>query len=165
MFECFHNPPNSDMDYGIFNVHTDINACDCTRGCTDTVRESALKVDCRRKIPCRTGDSNLCRRRDGPMLYQLSYIPPSPAPHLQRRGLKNRSVISDLRQVWDTTRLSRQGHGVVRPVCVCTVTACQWSLRSLGRGYLSAEPVPGLLLSAEPSAQPGKRLPVSGACT
>ena len=23
------------MDYGIFNVHTDVNACDCTLGCTD----------------------------------------------------------------------------------------------------------------------------------
>ena len=41
----FPNPPNSDMDYGIFNVRTDIKACDCTRGCTDIVRESALKVD------------------------------------------------------------------------------------------------------------------------
>ena len=63
------------MDYGIFNVRIDINACDCTRGCTDTVRESALKVDSRRKIPCRTGESNLRRQRAGPMLYQLSYIP------------------------------------------------------------------------------------------
>ena len=27
-------------------------------GCTDTVRESALNVDSRRKILCRTGDSN-----------------------------------------------------------------------------------------------------------
>ena len=44
------------MDYGIFNVHTDVNACDCTRGCTDTVRESALKVDSRRQIPCLTGE-------------------------------------------------------------------------------------------------------------
>ena len=32
VFQCFHNPPNSDMDYGIFNVRTDVNACDCTRG-------------------------------------------------------------------------------------------------------------------------------------
>ena len=24
------------MDYRIFNVHIDVNACDCTRGCTDT---------------------------------------------------------------------------------------------------------------------------------
>ena len=39
------------------------------------VEESALKVDSGRKIPCRTGESNLRRRRAGPMLYQLSYIP------------------------------------------------------------------------------------------
>ena len=74
VFQCFCNPPNSDMDRGIFNVHTDVNACDCTRGCTDTVRESALKVDSRRKIPCLTGMSNLCRRRAGSVLCQLSYI-------------------------------------------------------------------------------------------
>ena len=29
------------------------------KGITDTVRESALKIDSRRKIPCRTGESNL----------------------------------------------------------------------------------------------------------
>ena len=63
------------MVYGIFNVCTDVNACDCTRGCTDTVRESALKVDSWRKIPCRTGESNLRRQRAGPTLYQPSYIP------------------------------------------------------------------------------------------
>ena len=33
------------MDYRIFNVRTDVNACSCTRGCTDAVRESALRVD------------------------------------------------------------------------------------------------------------------------
>ena len=26
------------MDYRIFNVHTDINACDFTQGCMDTER-------------------------------------------------------------------------------------------------------------------------------
>ena len=72
---CFHNPPSFDMDYGIFNVRTDVHACDCTWGCTDTVRESALKVDSGRKIPCRTEESPLRRRRAGPMLYQPSYIP------------------------------------------------------------------------------------------
>ena len=41
------------------------------------VRESALKVDSGRKIPCCTGESNLRQRRDGPMLYQLSYVPTS----------------------------------------------------------------------------------------
>ena len=48
-----HNQPNSDTDYGIFNVRTDVNACDCTRreggGVRTHVRESALKVDSGRK--------------------------------------------------------------------------------------------------------------------
>ena len=44
-------------------------------GCTDTVGESALKVDSGRKIPCRTGESNLRQRRGGPTLYQLCHIP------------------------------------------------------------------------------------------
>ena len=44
-------------------------------GCTDTVRESALRANSGRKIPCRTGESNLRQRRAGPTLYQLSYIP------------------------------------------------------------------------------------------
>ena len=63
------------MDYRTFNLRSEVNACDCTRGCPDTVRESALKVDSGRKIPSRTGESNLCRQRAGPMLYQLRYIP------------------------------------------------------------------------------------------
>ena len=62
------------MGYMILNVCTDVNACDCTRGCADTVRESALKADSGRNIPCRTGDSNLRQRRASPMIYQLSYI-------------------------------------------------------------------------------------------
>ena len=33
------------MDYRIFNARTDVNACDCAGGCTDTVKESALKAD------------------------------------------------------------------------------------------------------------------------
>ena len=33
------------------------------------------KVDPGRKIPCRTGKSNMRQRRAGPTLYQLSYIP------------------------------------------------------------------------------------------
>ena len=39
------------------------------------VRESALKVDSGRKIPCRTRESNLSQQRAGPTLYRLSYIP------------------------------------------------------------------------------------------
>ena len=74
-FSCFHNPKNSDMDYGIFNVRTVIDACSRTWGCMDAVRESALKVDSGRKLSCRTGESNLRRQRAGPMFHQLSYIP------------------------------------------------------------------------------------------
>ena len=61
------------MGYKIFNGRTDVSACDCTGGCMGTVRESALKVESGRKIPCRTGESNLRRRRAGRMPYQLSY--------------------------------------------------------------------------------------------
>ena len=53
---CCHNPPNSDMDNRIFIVRTDVNACDCTRRCTNTESESVLKVDSGKKIPFRTGE-------------------------------------------------------------------------------------------------------------
>ena len=43
-------------------------------GCSDTERESALKVDAGKKVPSRTWESNLRQRHDGPMLYQLRYI-------------------------------------------------------------------------------------------
>ena len=49
VFWCVRNPPSSDMDYRVLNVRTDVNACDCTQGCTDTVRESAPKVDWEKK--------------------------------------------------------------------------------------------------------------------
>ena len=75
-FSRFRNSPHSNMDYRILNVRTDVNVCNSTRGCTDTVRDPALKVDSGRKIPCRTGGSNLRQRRAGPTLCQLSYIPP-----------------------------------------------------------------------------------------
>ena len=74
VFLCFHNWTDSDMDYRIFNVRTDVNIWSCTQGCTDTVRESALKVDSGRKIPCRTGESNLCQRLAGPTLCQESCL-------------------------------------------------------------------------------------------
>ena len=54
------------MDYGIFNVHT----------YTDTVRESALKVDSGRKIPCAAPGNRTCV--SGVTVRcpnQLSYIP------------------------------------------------------------------------------------------
>ena len=39
-----------------------------------TLQESALKVDPGRKIPCHTGESNLCQRRADLTFYKLSYI-------------------------------------------------------------------------------------------
>ena len=42
----------------------------------DTIRKSALKVDSGRKIPCRTGESNLPQQHAG-IFYQLSYMPAS----------------------------------------------------------------------------------------
>ena len=71
------DPPSSDMDSGTFKVRTDVHACDCTLGCTDTVlvRETALKIDSWRKIPCRSGESNLRQRHADPALHELSYIP------------------------------------------------------------------------------------------
>ena len=59
---------------GTFNVCADVNPCVCTQGCTDTVRESALKVGFGRKIPCRILQSNLRQRRVRPTLYQLPLI-------------------------------------------------------------------------------------------
>ena len=73
--------------FGIFNVHTDVDACHCTRGCTDTVRESALEVDSGgKKIPCRTWDSNprqYCAWPSSRTLYPLSY--PRPLESRQER--------------------------------------------------------------------------------
>ena len=42
-------------------------------GCTDTVRESALKVDSGRKIPCCTGDWNPCQYCT--LFFQLDAVP------------------------------------------------------------------------------------------
>ena len=69
---CCHNWPNSDMNYRIFIVRTDVNACDFTWGCTDSERESALKVNSRKKIPCHTAELNGVTVRCS---IQLSCIP------------------------------------------------------------------------------------------
>ena len=74
---CFRNPPNSDMDYSIFNVRTNVSA-----GCTDTVRESALKVDPVREkkkklaVPGIEPASATCRSDALPteLQYRLSFL-------------------------------------------------------------------------------------------
>ena len=63
------------MDYRIVIVCPDVNACDCTQGCTDTKRESALKVDSRKKIPFHAGESNLHQQCDGRMLQPTELHP------------------------------------------------------------------------------------------
>ena len=75
MFGCFHNPPNSDMDYRIFIVRTDVNACTLLTGVYGRRKRVCTETSTRRKIPRRTEESNLPQRRAGPTLYQLSYIP------------------------------------------------------------------------------------------
>ena len=79
------------MDYRIFNVCTDVHACDYT------VKESVLKVDSGRKIPCRTQESNLCQWCATRMLYQLSYIPTQmDQNHLQMKSMCVLNVCFDL---------------------------------------------------------------------
>ena len=62
--------------FRIFNMRTNVHILNAHWGCTDTVRESALKVDSRRKIPCWTRDSNLHQCHTClfiQMIYQVSY--------------------------------------------------------------------------------------------
>ena len=67
------------MDYKkIFNVRTEINACDCTWGFRGTARESALKVDSERKIAYCIKKLNLHQRCASLILYQLRYVPTPP---------------------------------------------------------------------------------------
>ena len=73
------------MDDRILNQLTGDNACDCTQGFMDTVRESALKVDSGRKIPSHIGVLNLCQQHADPMLYQLSYLSYIPSPLVLHR--------------------------------------------------------------------------------
>ena len=84
---------------GSYNMCTDADARLCTRVCTDTVRESALKVDSWRKIPCRIEELNRCQRHAGPALYQLSYIPLLTLTDDICRGGEHRSQQWVLRQV------------------------------------------------------------------
>ena len=73
LFQCFCNSSNSDKDYKIFNVRIAVNACDCAKGCMNTVRESEFKADSGRKIPCRIRESNQPQWHTGPTLHQLSH--------------------------------------------------------------------------------------------
>ena len=58
----------------IFNIHTNLNAYNCTGVCGDTLRESPLKVDWE-KSPLPHLGIELRLQHAGLRLYQLSYIP------------------------------------------------------------------------------------------
>ena len=72
---CCHTPPNSDMDYRIFILCTDVNACDCTPGCTDTERESAVKADWGKKNLAAPGTRTFVSGMMIRCFNQLTYIP------------------------------------------------------------------------------------------
>ena len=68
VFQCFYNPPNSDMDYIIFNV----NACDCTWGWMDICERVCTGSWLFEK------NLNLRQWHASPVFYRLSY---TPIPH------------------------------------------------------------------------------------
>ena len=54
-FLCLYRQMYGYQCFLIFNVRTDVDACDCTRGLNGHRKRVSLKVDSGRKIPCRTG--------------------------------------------------------------------------------------------------------------
>ena len=66
---------------GIFNVRTDVKASDCTQGLYGQPKRVCIDSGSGRKVPLRTGESNLRQQRAGPTLYQLSY---TPVPYVYR---------------------------------------------------------------------------------
>ena len=67
-----------------------------TAGCTNTVRESAPKIESGSKIPCRTGDSNprqYCAWLVDTTFTQLSHTPPVVAA--VQTGIRTRNPDSE----------------------------------------------------------------------
>ena len=64
-FKCFHDPPNYDMDYRIFNSRRDVNACDCTQKCTDTSEWVCIEIWLWEKNPLPHRGIELRQRRAG----------------------------------------------------------------------------------------------------
>ena len=118
---CCHNPPNSDMDYTIFIVRTDVNACDCTQGCTDTCKvckdftESWLWEE----NPLRHwGIEPASAAWQSDALNHLSYIPtPLRNPFTQTRVKKSRTGRKWM-QYWMS---QAQQASVVVYVCGCVI--------------------------------------------
>ena len=110
---CFHNQPISDMDYRIFIMHTDVNACNCTRACMDTERESALKAD---------WEENLLLHWEiepASVAWWFDALPTEPHPHLcvlcvstcrffsdkGRRSVHFSAFATNIKYVWHWTDL------------------------------------------------------------
>ena len=85
---------------------TDVSTCDFTQGYTDTVRESALKVGCGRKISCRTGNLNLRQRRAGQTDALSTELHPPPSEmngkYASKRQLKKNMKKSKNFQSYDS---------------------------------------------------------------
>ena len=78
-------------------------------GCTDTARESALKADTGRKIPCCTGDSNprqYCAWLFSHALYLLRYSPSPESVVVRSLILKSASLVRFLPFLWNVSMLS-----------------------------------------------------------
>ena len=95
MFECFHNPLTSDIDYGIFNVRSDVSACDCTRGCTDTCTRVCTENWLWEKnlLPHRGIEPAACRSDALPTelhSHPFLYVTNLKIPKQRSRRLKNR---------------------------------------------------------------------------
>ena len=74
----------------IFNMHTSVNACDCIQCCVNTLRESALKVQSGRNIPCCTAELNqLHQQHAGPDAQPAEPCPYLPKSPLNIPGLYN----------------------------------------------------------------------------
>ena len=58
------------MDHRIFNMRADVNECYCTQGCTDTVRESALKVELHTRSLLTKGTGELYWGRNTQLVYK-----------------------------------------------------------------------------------------------
>ena len=112
------------MDYRIINMRTVGHAYDCTKRCTVTVRESALKVKFERTFSCRLGEPNLRHQSAGPTLYQMSSIP---APKKLGRG-------NSLQQAKHVNLYSDLLGPVVKEG---TIDSC-WVLSGRGISFLSA---------------------------
>ena len=98
VFLCFYNPPNSDMDYRIFNMHTDVNACDFTRGVRTHVRVCTERwLWEKNPLPHRGIEpATAARRSDAPpMSYVRRWVnfPPWWFRNLYRRTICNNSYM------------------------------------------------------------------------